>query len=132
MLRPSWFMQVLTAQRSYRDAVAGGGLPFPGAGAEVAWIDARDVAAVTAHALLEPGHDGAVHAITGPEAVSLPRTAELLARAAGHPVTHRDLPVEEALAGTEGFERELTALTSDRVRAGVFAAVTDTVERVTE
>ena len=132
VLRPSWFMQVLTDPRFYRDAVAvDGDLPFPSAGAAVAWIDARDIAAVAAHALLEPGHDGAVYEITGPEAVSLPRTAELLTRALGHEVTHRDVPVEEVLAGTDGFERELTALTFDRVRAGVFAAVTDTVERVT-
>ncbi|MGY1793050.1 NAD(P)H-binding protein [Geodermatophilus sp. SYSU D00525] len=131
VLRPSWFVQVLTDRRFYHDAVAAGDLPFPSGGAPVAWIDARDIAAVAAHALLEPGHDGAVYEITGPEAVPLPRTAELLTRAAGHPVTHRDVPVEEALAGLEGFERELTALTFDRVRAGVFAAVTDTVERVT-
>ncbi|MGY1714760.1 nucleoside-diphosphate sugar epimerase [Geodermatophilus sp. SYSU D01106] len=131
MLRPSWFMQVLTDRRFYRDAVAGGDLPFPSAGARVAWIDARDIAAVAAAALLDPGHDGAVHEITGPEALTLPRTAELLTRATGHPVVHRDVPAEEALAGLEGFERELTALTFDRVRAGVFAAVTDTVERVT-
>jgi hypothetical protein len=39
--------------------------------------------------------------------------------------------VAEALTGTEGFERDLTALTFERVRAGVFAPVTDTVQQVT-
>jgi hypothetical protein len=35
------------------------------------------------------------------------------------------------VAGTEGFERDLGALTFERVRGGSFAVVTDTVERVT-
>jgi hypothetical protein len=35
------------------------------------------------------------------------------------------------VAGSDGFERELTALTFQRVHAGSFAVVTDTVLRVT-
>ncbi|MEE3920905.1 hypothetical protein V2I01_30185 [Micromonospora sp. BRA006-A] len=35
------------------------------------------------------------------------------------------------MAGTEGFERDLNRLTFERVRAGGFAVVTDTVARVT-
>ncbi|WP_174526878.1 hypothetical protein [Micromonospora maritima] len=46
-------------------------------------------------------------------------------------MTHRDVTVEEAVAGLEGFERDLSALTLERVCAGGFAEVTDTVERVT-
>src|SRR5918999_4870108 len=49
MLRPSWFMQVFTDSRYYRDEIAERGqLPFPSGGATVAWIDARDIAAVAA------------------------------------------------------------------------------------
>lgn len=73
----------------------------------------------------------APYRITGPEALSLPRTAELLSAAAGRPVTHRDVTVDEAVAGLEGFERDLSALTFERVRAGMFAEVTDLVEHVT-
>ncbi len=69
--------------------------------------------------------------LSGPESLSLPQTAELLSRAVGRPVVHRDVPVAEALAGTGGFERDLTALTFERVRAGVFAPVTDAVQQVT-
>ena len=132
ILRPSWFMQVFTDPRYYRDPIAAGELPFPSGGAEVAWIDARDIAAVAERALLDDGHGGQVLELTGPEALSLPRTAELLAQAAGRPVAHRETTIEDAVAGAEGFERELTTLTFERVRAGSFAVVTDTVERVTD
>ncbi|WBC16636.1 NAD(P)H-binding protein [Micromonospora sp. WMMA1998] len=132
VLRPGWFMQVLTDPRFYRDQIAGAGeLPFPSGDATVAWIDARDIAAVAARALLDDGHAGRTYRISGPEALSLPHTAELLSAAAGRPVTHRDVTIEEAVAGLEGFERDLSALTFERVRAGGFAEVTDTVERVT-
>ncbi|MBY8874249.1 NAD(P)H-binding protein [Micromonospora sp. PLK6-60] len=132
ILRPSWFMQVFTDPRFYRDQIAGGGkLEFPGGGERLAWIDARDIAAVAERALLDEGHAGQAYEITGPEALSLPRTAELLSAAIGHPLAHREVTVDEAVAGTTGFERELFVLTFERVHAGSFATVTDTVERVT-
>ena len=72
-----------------------------------------------------------MYEITGPEALSLPRVAELLSDASGHAVRHQELTIEEAVAGTTGFDRDLFALTFERVQAGSFAVVTDTVERVT-
>ena len=72
-----------------------------------------------------------MHELTGPEALSLPETAERIARLTGRPVVHEELTVEASADGTEGFERELTLLTSERVHAGHFATVTDVVERVT-
>lgn len=132
ILRPGWFMQVFTDPRFYRDQITGAGeLPYPSGGAAVAWIDARDIAAVAERALLEDGHAGQTYQISGPQALSLPRTAELLSVAAGRPVTHRDVTIDEAVAGFEGFERDLSVLTFERVRAGSFAEVTDTVEQVT-
>lgn len=58
------------------------------------------------------------------------RTAELVG-AGGQPITYRDVGVDEAVQGEDGFERELDATTFERVRARVFATVTGTVERVT-
>ncbi|WP_222262897.1 NmrA family NAD(P)-binding protein [Modestobacter marinus] len=132
ILRPSWFMQVFTDPRYYRDQLVDTGeLPFASGGASVAWIDARDIAAVAERALLGEGHPGQVYELSGPESLSLPRTAELLSRAAGRRVVHREVTIDDTVAGTEGFERELSALTFERVQAGVFAGVTDTVERAT-
>ncbi len=132
VLRPSWFMQVFTDPRFYRDLLVDSGeLPFASGSANVAWIDARDIAAVAERALLDGGHAGQVHELSGPDSLSLPRTADLLSQALGRPVVHREVTVDEAVAGTEGFERELSVLTFERVRAGVFAGVTDAVEQVT-
>ncbi|WP_341720608.1 hypothetical protein QQG74_13430 [Micromonospora sp. FIMYZ51] len=78
------------------------------------------------------GKTGApLYQIAGPQALSLPRTAELLSAAAGRRVVHRDVTIDEAVAGTEGFERDLSVLTFERVRAGGFAEVTDTIAHVT-
>ena len=132
IVRPSWFMQVFTDPRYYRDRLADTGeLPFASGGASVAWIDAGDIAAVAERALLDDGHAGRVYELSGPAALSLPRTAELLARGVGRPVVHREISIDDVVAGTEGFERDLTTLTFERVRAGTFAVVTDAVERVT-
>lgn len=132
ILRPSWFMQVFTDERFYAGRVAETGeLPFSSGARSVAWIDARDIAPVAEQALLLDAHSGQVYELSGPEALTLPRTAELLVRAAGRPVVHRETTIEDELAGTEGFIRDLTALTFERVHAGSFETVTDTVEIVT-
>ena len=133
MRSAGWFMQVLMDARFFRDLVLDDDvLPFPSRGARLAWIDARDIAAVAAEALLAPDvHDGATYEVTGPEPLSLAETAALLAEATGREVEHRDVTDAEALDGMTGFGRELTALTHDRVRSGVFADPTDDVERVT-
>ncbi|WP_229053446.1 NAD(P)H-binding protein [Aeromicrobium sp. Leaf350] len=132
ILRPSWFSQSFTDPRLFAGAVLDDGeLPFPAGDGRVAWIDARDIAAVAAVALTEDGHDGQTYEITGPEALTLPETAEVLSTLLGRQVVHRDLSIDEALGDSTGFARELDALTFERVTAGRFAPVTDTVERLT-
>ena len=132
ILRPGWFMQVFTDPRFFRDEIAGAGeLRFSSGGRSMAWIDARDIAAVAERALLDEGHSGRIYELSGPEALSLPRTAELLSEAAGRPVRHQEESIEDAVIGTDGFERDLTTVTFQRVHAGTFAVVTGDVERVT-
>lgn len=132
ILRPSWFMQVLTDARFYLGPVVEeGDLAFSSGGASLAWIDARDIAAVAERALLDDGHQGQVYELTGPESLTLPQVADQLSTAAGHRVSHREITIEEALEGLSGFERDLTLWTFERVHAGSFTPVTDTVERVT-
>lgn len=132
MLRPSWFMQVFTDSRYYRDVLTSEALlPFPAGGATVAWIDTRDIAAVALHTLLDDGHAGARYELSGPEALSLPRTAELLSSAVGRPVTHQDVTIEDAVADLSGFERAAFVETFERLHDGVFAVVTEAVEQLT-
>ena len=132
LLRPSWFMQVFTDQRFYRDAIRRDGrFVLPAGGAGISWIDARDIAAVAERALLDSAHAGHVYALTGPEAVDLPATAKLLSSAAGRTVEHDDAPVADVIAGLNGWDAQIAADVYERVRAGAFAAVTDDVTRVT-
>ncbi len=132
ILRPDWFMQVLVDDRFYLGSLVElGELAFPSGGARLAWIDARDIAAVAERALLSDAYESQVLELTGPEAMTLARTTELISEAMRRPVTHREVGIDEAVAGMQGFERELTELTFERVRSGSFSDVTDTVERVT-
>src|SRR5918998_2201468 len=133
VLRPSVFTQVFTDPRYYGDEIAQHGrLPFPGGGAGVAWIDARDIAAVAERALLDEGHDGRIYELTGPEAITLPRTADVLSHALGRPVSHVEITIADAVAEIpEGFERDEFVWTFERLHDGVFSGVTDAVEHVT-
>jgi uncharacterized protein YbjT (DUF2867 family) len=57
-----------------------------GKDATVAFVDLRDVAAVTASALPEKTHTGAVYSLSGGEALSNAKVAERIARLLGTPV----------------------------------------------
>ena len=132
VLRPSWFMQVLTDERFFLGRlVEEGELAFSSGGASLAWIDARDIAAVAERSLLDDGHEGQVYELSGPESLTPAQVAEQLSTAAGYRVTHREITIDEALEDLRGFERDLTLWTFERVHAGRFAPVTDTVERLT-
>jgi uncharacterized protein YbjT (DUF2867 family) len=49
-------------------------------------VDTRDVAAVAAKTLTEPGHDGRAYTITGPEILSFSQIVVKLSQAIGKPV----------------------------------------------
>ena len=114
MLRPSWFMQVFTDARYYRDQVGTGELPFPSGGATVAWIDARDIAAVAERALLEERHAERIYELSGPEALTLPRTAQAPVECA-RPTRHA--PGADDRRGRGRHRRIRPASLHDHVRA---------------
>ena len=105
LLRPSWFQQVFTDERYFRDSLRDRGeLALPSSGAGLAWVDARDIAAVAVAALLDPvAHDGRAYTITGPAALTVSRAAELIGAAAGRTVTAFDASIAEATAGMDGW-----------------------------
>ena len=103
-------------------------------------VDARDVAAVAAVALTEPGHAGAHYDVTGPEALSYHDVAVKLTTALGRPVSYVDAPdgaVRQALLGaglSPWFADALVGLYQDYRRSGTVgyaAQVTDTIQRLT-
>ena len=131
ILRPSWFMQAFTDDRLFRGSLAAGTLDFPSGGARVAWIDARDIAAVAERAVLDEELAGTVQELSGPVAYTLPETAQALSAVIGRQVDYHDVPVDVLVEGLEGFDRDAFTTIFERVRAGVFGTVTDGVPRVT-
>jgi uncharacterized protein YbjT (DUF2867 family) len=69
---------------------------------KVSHVDIRDVAAVAVRALIEDGHTGRTYTLTGPEALSHARIAEILSASLGREIRYVNLPPEQmkqALAG---------------------------------
>ncbi|MEV4064368.1 NAD(P)H-binding protein [Nonomuraea dietziae] len=64
----------------------------------IASIDPADIAAVTAKALLEPGHEGRAYSLTGPEALLPADRLRILGRALGRRLRFQALTEEEAWA----------------------------------
>jgi uncharacterized protein YbjT (DUF2867 family) len=102
-------------------------------------VDTRDVAAVAAVALTEPGHEDQFYDLTGPEAHSYADVAAAISEVQGRTVTYvdqADAASRSALLGV-GFDEWLAAGLADlyqsyrRAGADGFAAqITDTIERV--
>jgi uncharacterized protein YbjT (DUF2867 family) len=132
ILRPTWFQQVLTDQRFYRDDIVDRGvLAIPTGGAALSWVDARDIAAVAVEALTAPSHDGATYAISGPAALGLADVAQLLSAALRREVRAVDIPPADAVAGLSPWLAEVVGDVYERTGAGVFGEVSDDVSRVT-
>lgn len=58
-------------------------------------IDPKDVAAVAAETLLNPGHDERAYTLTGPELLSVPDQAAQLSEVLGRPITTADVRLPE-------------------------------------
>ena len=93
ILQPQLLMQSTLA---YAPFVKEQGL-FHGAmrDGRVAFVDARDVAAVAAAVLTGRGHEGKTYVVTGGEALSLRDVADKLSVATGKAVRYVDLPAGE-------------------------------------
>jgi uncharacterized protein YbjT (DUF2867 family) len=139
IVRPNLFLQ--NVPESTISSIGESGIFYADAGqARITMVDTRDVAAVAAVALTEPGQAGAHYDVTGPEALSYADVAAKLTSALGRPVSYADAPddaVRQALldAGLiEWFADALVGLYQDYRRSGsdgYAAQVTDTVSRLT-
>lgn len=136
ILRPHSFMQnwlgevaeSLRAEGTIYSPIGDGRVPF---------IDTRDIAAVAAEALLNPGaHAGHRYFLTGGEAVGFADVAAVLSAATGRPVTYRPISMEEARSRMQarGAPPELIdaslALYAYQKAGGPTAKVSDSVERI--
>ena len=93
-LRPTFFMQNLL---QFGATVAKQGLiAGPFRDGQWTWVDARDVGAVGAAALLDSSHAGRVYTVTGTESLSYAQIAERLSRALDQPIRYVDITANEA------------------------------------
>jgi uncharacterized protein YbjT (DUF2867 family) len=93
-LRPNGFMQNFV---TYNGVTINTQNAFYGSQGEgkVSHIDLRDIAAVAVKTLTEDGHEGKAYSLTGPEALSNARVAEILSDDTGREIKYVDLPAEQ-------------------------------------
>lgn len=99
-IRPNGF-----CENSLRDALLikeQGRFYSPLGNARVSWVAVRDLAAIAFAALTEPGHEGAVHTVTGPAALSHGDCAAALAEASGREISYVEVPDEAAREAMTG------------------------------
>eukprot|EP00854_Cymbomonas_tetramitiformis_P024103 gene24103-29248_t len=93
-----------------------------GTQAKVNWVDCRDIGAVAACCLLQPGHEGKTYDVTGPanSTLTAPSMASLLSEVIDHKVEYEELPVplDGAYGGLWKF-----------LRSGGFDVSTNAVEQ---
>jgi len=139
IVRPNLFLQNIT--ETTIPSIDAEGRFYANAGdAKISMVDTRDVAAVAAVALTEPGHEGSEYNVTGPEALSYGDVAAAISEHLGRNITYvpaDDDATRNALLGYglgDWFAGALVGLYQDYRRSGVdgyAAEVTDTVERLT-
>ncbi len=88
-LRCSFFMQNLNT--THRQEIKERDEIFvPVGNARTSFIDARDIAAVAANALSQPGHENKAYDLTGAEALDYWQAAEILSQTLGRKITYRN------------------------------------------
>lgn len=134
-LRPNCFMQNFYSY--YRNMIAHtGSVRLPCADAQVSFIDARDIAAVAAHVLMNETWNGEAYELSGPEALTHDAATRLLVAPGGGPVKYVAISDDECR--TEMIAAGLAASYAQDVvelcrfyRSGAAAGVTSAVEDIT-
>ncbi len=135
-LRPSWFMQNFSEHQHVETILAEGRIYSATQDGRVPFIDAGDIAAVAAEALVRDDFGNGDLVLTGPETLSYDEVAKMISTAAGRPVAHHRLSIQELTARFEtigipgGFAQALAGM-DGAIAHGAEDRVTDTVEAVT-
>lgn len=134
ILRPSFFAQNLTS--AYRDDIRGGRIVVPAGDGRVAFVDTRDLADVAALVLRDPSrHRRAGYLLTGPEALTFARVAELLTHALGREVRYEAAGVRGYMAhlrrqGLPGVQVAVQTVLHTGLRFGQAETVDPTLGRL--
>ncbi len=134
ILRPHVFMQNLLDQAA---TIAREGKFYTASGdGKIPFIDARDIAAVAAATLTQPGHEGRKYVLTGPAALSYFDVAAILSDVLGRRIEYVADSLEEARermlrAGAPSWSIEgALALAAYQRAGGPTAVVHDTVRQI--
>lgn len=97
-LRPNGFMQNVVTYMG--ETIRSEGAFYSASGeAKISHVDVRDVAAVAVKALTEPGHEGKVYSLSGPEALTYDDIATELSNVLGRPISHINLSPSDLKSG---------------------------------
>ena len=116
---------------------ADGVLRGPAGEGRVAAVAQDDIADAAVAVLRDPAaHVGAVHDLTGPEALTLAQVAEVLTRCTGRPVRYEPETLEQAYAsrasyGAPRWQVDAWVSTYAAIAAGELDVVSDAVPRLT-
>lgn len=132
VLKPSWFMQNFTDPASPRArTVTEERKLYTSTGeGRVAFVDARDIAAVAVWALTAAEPPNVSLVITGPEALSYAAIARMLDVQLVH-IDDAEAKARFVQAGLQADYAEMLVQLDAGIRAGSAETVTDTVERAT-
>jgi uncharacterized protein YbjT (DUF2867 family) len=119
-VRPNFFMQDLARPTAATEIASHGTLSLPFADARIAYVDARDVAAVLHRVLVDESFAGETITVSGPQALDHRAIASSIADALGSPVSY--VPVDEGRARGELLARGLSPGLVERV-LGFYALV---------
>jgi len=133
-LRASFFMQNLTEVHGWeiRDR---GEIAVPAGDGETSFVDARDLGAVAATVLTEPGHENRAYDLTGPDALTYDEVATVLSDVLDRAVRYREPSIPAFVSRWRdrgeplGFVLVMVAIYTT-ARIGFAGRVTDTVERI--
>jgi uncharacterized protein YbjT (DUF2867 family) len=134
VLRPAWVMQNFADDHL---PVIDGVITAPSGGGAEAFVDADDIAAAAAETLLHPGaHAGAQYTLTGPQALTFGKVAEIIASVCGRPVFYNDIDQEAWISGAlaAGVPADYAVMLrwlTGAIIAGNGSVPTDDIEKVT-
>jgi uncharacterized protein YbjT (DUF2867 family) len=89
LLRAGFFMQNLSTTHRL-DIIEHDDVFVPAGKGKTAFVDTRDLAAVAALALTQPGHENKAYSLTGCEALDYGEVAAILSDVLGRPITYSD------------------------------------------
>jgi uncharacterized protein YbjT (DUF2867 family) len=135
ILRPAFFQQSLLLMSG--DVASKKAITAPMGKGRAAMVDVRDVAAVAAHCLTEPGHAGRTYTLTGPQAHGFADVTEKLTELLGLKIGYTSPPAPVArlvmpfLTGMPRWKTNLLVDLMVAIRNGAQLQVTSDVADIT-